>query len=204
MVIFLCIIVSFRCQKEEDYPLPPLEKVVFYEDFNSVDLNQPFDSQDWCQINEFDNPFFWQGKYNQANYSDRYLECNAYYSDQIREAVLLISPKVDLKNLKTVYLSIEVAHHHLKLNTPENNLDFFISSADQEPNFCHLIEWEKINHDINYGLVAPYKFTKIVFPLPNCDRVVRLAFRYRGSGTRSHLNGAFMIDNIKLYSYENN
>lgn len=96
-------------------------------------------------------------------------------------------------------LSFRTAQHDLKINSPLNTLEIYISTNFDGSNVTKAT-WIKLNAKVP-SLSTPARefISSGGIDLSSYSGNINIAFKYLGSGKDKTLNGAFMIDDVKMF-----
>lgn len=182
-------------RSEKDISLEGKRTVPFFsEDFQMVQNNVNFSLSGWSNIVEKGTKL-WKSIVYAGN---GYAEFNTTSTTASEIVAWLVSPKINIDDYKNAVLSFRSAQHDLKVDSPLNSLEVFVST------------------NFNGSDVANAKWTKLEARLPTLSTPVRqfissdginlslytgdihIAFKYVGSGKDKTLNGAFMVDDVVI------
>lgn len=183
-------------RSEKDLVMNGKRTVPFFaEDFQSVKNNVNFTLPGWSNIVEKASKL-WKSMLYAGN---GYAEFNTTSTTAAENVAWLVTPKINLNGYKNAVLSFRSAQHDLKVDSPLNTLEVYIST------------------DFNGSSVTKTKWTKLQANLPSLSTPTRqfissggidlsaysgnihIAFKYIGSGKDKTLNGAFMVDDVKIF-----
>lgn len=166
----------------------------FAEDFQSVKHNVNFALPGWSNIVEKASKL-WKSMVYAGN---GYAEFNTTSTTAAENIAWLVSPKIDLTNYKNAVLSFRSAQHDLKIDSPLNTLEVYISS-NFEGNVTKA-KWTKLEAKVP-TLSSPTRefMSSGGIDLSEFSGKINIGFRYVGSGKDKTLNGAFMVDDIKIF-----
>lgn len=167
----------------------------FSEDFQSVKNNVNFTLPGWSNIVEKASKL-WKSMLYAGN---GYAEFNTTSTTAAENSAWLVSPKINMTGYKNAVLSFRSAQHDLKVDSPLNSLEVYIST------------------NFDGSAIAKAKWTKLEAKFPSLSTPTRqfissggidlslysgnvhIAFKYIGSGKDKTLNGAFMVDDVKIF-----
>lgn len=183
-------------RSEKDLVMNGKRTVPFFaEDFQSVKNNVNFTLPGWSNIVEKASKI-WKSMLYAGN---GYAEFNTTSTTAAENIAWLVTPKINMKDYKNAVLSFRSAQHDLKVDSPLNSLEVYIST------------------DFNGSSITKAKWTKLEANLPSLSTPTRqfmssggidlsaysgnihIAFKYIGSGKDKTLNGAFMVDDVKIF-----
>ena len=99
-------------------------------------------------------------------------------------------------------VAFEVAQHHLDVDSPNNSLQVFISTNYDSTNVL-AATWTPLQGNIPTKSVAWYQFVASNVDLSAYHGKAHIAFKFKGSGTDTTLDGAFQVDNFLFYKLNN-
>ncbi|SHF99893.1 DUF5689 domain-containing protein [Flavobacterium defluvii] len=167
----------------------------FAEDFQSVKNNVNFALPGWSNIVEKATKL-WKSMVYAGN---GYAEFNTTSTTAAENIAWLVSPKIDLTDYKNAVLSFRSAQHDLKVNSPLNTLEVYISTNFDGANISKA-KWTKLDAKVpNLSTPAREFISSGGIDLSAYSGNINIAFKYIGSGKDKTLNGAFMVDDIKIF-----
>jgi hypothetical protein len=197
MVATLGIILT-SCTKDDETALPTTTVTLAGEDFQTAVNSTDLDLVGWTNFNEV-GTWKWREKTFSGN---GYAEFSAFGSGSAINIAWLISPEIDLDVAEKKGLAFEVAQHHLDVDSPNNSLEVLIST-DYDGTNVTAATWTPLQANIPMKSVAWYKFIKNNIDLSGRTGKAHIAFKFRGSGTDTTLDGAFQVDNFLYYKLNN-
>ncbi|MFY7813608.1 MAG: DUF5689 domain-containing protein [Chryseobacterium taeanense] len=183
-------------RSEKDVVMDGKSNVPFFtEDFQTVTNNVNFALPDWSNIVEKASKL-WRTMVSAGN---GYAEFNTTSTTAAENVAWLITPKINLTNYKNTVLSFRSAQHDLKVDSPLNALEVYISTNFDGSN-VEKATWIKLNAKI----ASLYTQTSQNISSGGIDSSaysgnINIAFKYTGSGKDKTLNGAFMVDDVKMF-----
>jgi hypothetical protein len=194
-LLTITAVVTTSCVKDDDFAIPALKPVFFSEDFQTATNSTDFDFTGWTNFAE-SGAWKWREKTFSGN---GYAEFSAFGSGSTTNLVWLITPAIDLTGKTSPVLTFKVAQHHLDVDSPDNSLQVLIST-DYDGTNVLAATWTTLNANIPNSSIAWYKFVKSTINLTPVDGEVYIAFKFKGSGTNTTLDGAFQVDDVLLYN----
>lgn len=96
-------------------------------------------------------------------------------------------------------MSFRSAQHDLKVDSPSNTLEIYISTNFDGSNVTNAT-WIKLNAKVP-SLSTPTRefISSGGIDLSAYTGNINIAFKYLGSGKDKTLNGAFMVDDVKMF-----
>jgi hypothetical protein len=169
---------------------------VFAEDFQSVKNNVNFVLPGWGNIVE-KAAKLWKSMVYAGN---GYAEFNTTSTTAAENIAWLVSPKINLTNYKNAILSFRSAQHDLKVDSPLNTLEVYVSTNFDGSSITKA-KWIKLDAKVP-SLSTPSRafMSSGGIDLSAYQGNIYIAFRYVGSGKDKTLNGAFMVDDVKIFA----
>lgn len=183
-------------RSEKDIVMTGSRSVPFFtEDFQLVKNNVNFALPGWSNVVEKASKLWKSMVYG----SNGYAEFNTTSTSAAENVAWLISPKIDLKDYKNVVLSFRSAQHDLKIDSAFNTLEIYVSTNFEGSNLSQA-KWIKLDAKVA-SLSTPARefISSGGIDLSSYSGNINIAFKYIGSGKNKTLNGAFMVDDIKIF-----
>lgn len=196
-ILGLTALLSFSgCSPEDDIKNPYLRPVMFSEDFSvgAVD-NTILDTQGWENIAEVGTM-----KWKEQIYSgNAYAEFSSFQSGNAVNVGWLISPKINMDAQEGEILQFQSAQSYV--TSAANSLEVLISTNYDGTNLT-TANWAPVTGATLPGVSATYfEFIKSgEIDLSAYTGNINLAFKVKGSGTNTALDGSYQIDNVKIYT----
>lgn len=196
-ILGLVALLSFSgCSPEDDIRNPNLRPVLFSEDFaaGAVD-NVILTTEGWENIAEVGT-----AKWKTQVYSgNAYAEFSSFQSGNLSNIAWLISPKINLDNTENEVLQFQSSQSYV--SSAANSLEVLIAT-DYDGTNLTTANWQPAA-----GAVLP-TITSTYFAFMKSGEVdlsgytgsINIAFKVKGSGTNSALDGSYQIDDIKVYT----
>lgn len=167
----------------------------FAEDFQSVKNNVNFALPGWSNIVEKASKI-WKSMVYAGN---GYAEFNTTSTTAAENIAWLVSPKINLTGYKNAVLSFRSAQHDLKVDSPLNTLEVYVST-NFDGSSVTKAKWIRLEAKVP-TLSSPSRefMSSGGIDLSAYSGNINIAFRYVGSGKDKTLNGAFMVDDIKIF-----
>lgn len=167
----------------------------FAEDFQSVKNNVNFILPGWSNIVEKASKL-WKSMVYSGN---GYAEFNTTSTTAAENIAWLVSPKINLTGYKNAVLSFRSAQHDLKIDSPLNTLEVYVSTNFDGSNVTKA-KWTKLEAKVPTLSTPTRQFISSGgIDLSAYSGNIHIAFKYIGSGKDKTLNGAFMIDDVKIF-----
>ena len=182
---------------EEETDIPTTTITIVGEDFQSAVSNTDLDILGWTNFNEV-GAWKWREKTFSGN---GYAEFSAFGSGSTN-TVWLISPEINLDVAEKKGVAFDVAQHHLDVDSPNNSLEVLISTDYDGTNVLGAT-WSTLPANIPTKNTDWYLFLKSNINLSAYSGKAHIAFKFKGSGTDTTLDGAFQVDNFLFYKLNN-
>ena len=195
LLVTLFLGVATSCVNDDDFVIPSIINPFFEEDFETATTNTDFDFVGWTNFAQ-QGTWLWREKTYGGN---GYAEFSAFGSGSAVNEVWLVSPAIDIAGKSSPVLKFSVAQHHLDVNSPDNSLQVFVSN-DYDGTNVLTATWTALNANIPNSSVSWYTFVNSTIDLTPFNGEIYIAFKFKGSGTNTTLDGAFQVDNMKLFN----
>lgn len=182
-------------RSEKDISMEGKRSVPFFsEDFQMVQNNVNFSLPGWSNIVEKGTKL-WKSTVFAGN---GYAEFNTTGTTAAEIVAWLVSPKINIDDYKNAVLSFRSAQHDLKVDSPLNSLEVYVSTNFDGFNVANA-EWIKLEA-ILPTLSTPVRqfISSDRIDLSSYSGNIHIAFKYVGSGKDKILNGAFMVDDVVI------
>lgn len=183
-------------RSEKDLVMNGKRTVPFFaEDFQSVKNNVNFTLPGWSNIVEKASKI-WKSMLYAGN---GYAEFNTTSTTAAENIAWLVTPKINMDGYKNAVLSFRSAQHDLKVDSPLNSLELYISANFNGSNIAKA-KWTKLEANLA-SLSTPTRqfISSGGIDLSSYSGNIHIAFKYIGSGKDKTLNGAFMVDDVKIF-----
>lgn len=183
-------------RSESDIDMNGKRNVPFFaEDFQSVKNNVNFALVGWSNIVE-KAAKLWKSMVYSGN---GYAEFNTTSTTAAENIAWLVSPKINLTGYKNAVFSFRSAQHDLKVDSSLNTLEVYVSTNFDGASVTKA-KWTKLEAKIPSISTPTREFISSGgIDLSAYSGNINIAFRYVGSGKDKTLNGAFMVDDIKIF-----
>ena len=183
-------------RSKEDVVMNGKRNVPFFaEDFQTVKNNVNFTLPGWSNIVEKASKL-WKSMVYGGN---GYAEFNTTSTTAAENIAWLVSPKINMTGYKNAVLSFRSAQHDLKMDSPLNALEVYVSTNFDGSNITKA-NWKKLEAKFPSLSTPPRAFiSSRAIDLSAYSGNIHIAFKYIGSGKDKTLNGAFMVDDIKIF-----
>ncbi|POS03080.1 hypothetical protein Q361_101184 [Flavobacterium croceum DSM 17960] len=188
------------CSPEEDIKNPDFNPLIFGEDFSkSTEDGTALIAPGWINYSEAGTLLWKQGyhKVTPSNIYQGYAVFNSYQSGQASNIGWLISPKIDLDAQEGEVLRFECAQAYV--SSAANSIEVLISNNFDGTNVLGAT-WTPLDCTLPTTSSAYFYFTDSgEINLSSYTGKVNIAFRVKGSGTNTSLDGTYQVDNIRVY-----
>lgn len=167
----------------------------FAEDFQSVKHNVNFTLPGWSNIVEKASKI-WKSMLYAGN---GYAEFNTTSTTAAENVAWLVTPKINMTGYKNAVLSFRSAQHDLKVDSPLNTLEVYVSTNFDGSSITKA-KWTKLTANVPTLSTPTREFISSGgIDLSAYSGNINIAFKYIGSGKDKTLNGAFMVDDVKIF-----
>ncbi|MGO4772905.1 DUF5689 domain-containing protein [Flavobacterium sp. W22_SRS_FK3] len=183
-------------RSEKDVVMGGKSNIPFFtEDFQTVTNNVNFALPGWSNIVEKASKL-WRTMVTAGN---GYAEFNTTSTTAAENIAWLVSPKINLTDYKNTVFSFRSAQHDLKVESTLNALEVYVSTNFDGSNIAKA-KWIKLNAIVPSLSTPTRKFISSGgIDLSAYSGNINIAFKYIGSGKDKTLNGAFMVDDVKMF-----
>lgn len=196
---FLALSAFSGCSPEDDIKNPTVEPFAFYQDFagsvSEATEGQPLEIEGWANFSEVGTVKWAQGFYS----GTKYAEFTAYQSNEASNIGWLISPPINMDLQKDEKLAFDVAQAYV--GTSSNSIELLISTNYNGTDVLNAT-WQSVSfnrppldYDTNFDFFSSGKIN-----LSSYTGNIYIAFKYKGSGTNTALDGTYSIDNIRIFN----
>ncbi|WP_337968067.1 DUF5689 domain-containing protein [uncultured Flavobacterium sp.] len=183
-------------RSEEDVEMNGKRNIPFFdEDFQTVKNNVNFALPGWSNIVQKASKL-WKSMLYAGN---GYAEFNTTSTTAAENVAWLVTPKINLGDYKNVVFSFRSAQHDLKVDSPLNSLEVYVST-DFNGSSVTKANWTKLEANFP-SLSTPSRqfISSGGIDLSSYSGNIHIAFKYIGSGKDKTLNGAFMVDDVRIF-----
>lgn len=187
---------QFIVRTEDDIQLTGPRLVPFYtENFQTAIDNTNLNIAGWVNFAEAGTKL-WKEEVFSGN---GYAELSAFGSGNALNKAWLISPAIDMDTHTNETFSFRTAQHHLDSDTPANGLEIYVSNDFDGTNVL-AATWNPVTVTLPTYSTSWYAFVSSgAVDLSAYTGNIHIAFRFTGSGTNTALDGAFQIDDLKVF-----
>lgn len=186
---------QFVARSESDVMLTEERFVPFYvEDFQTAVDGTNLNITDWTNVATVGTRV-WREEVFTGN---GYAEFSAFGSNNAVNEAWLVSPGIDMDTHTGETLTFRTAQHHLDVDSPLNSLKVYVSS-DFTGNVT-TATWTQVTVVLPTKDTPWYKFVSSGgVDLSTYTGTLHVGFKFTGSGTNLTLDGAFQIDDFKIF-----
>lgn len=196
-VFFTALTVSLfsSCTNDNDYDVQPLKEMIYSDDFSFI-ADNPNSLQDrgWTVFNEQGTTAWKEEVYS----GDSYAVLDNYQSPDVVTIAWLISPAINMDTHAGEKLLFQAAQAYV--GSSANSLEVMISSDfDGDPAHVLAATWAPVaftQPTLTYDTNFDYVNSQI--DLSSYTGDIHVAFRVKGSGTNTSLDGTYQIDNVRV------
>lgn len=188
----LAAVLATGCVSDDDYKIPPFNEVIFSEGFSEAIDNTPLDIAGWTNF-AAQGGTLWTEQVFSGN---GYAEFSTFNSGDAVNVGWLVSPAINIDGSSKTLTFLAAQHH---LDSPENTLQIYIST-DFNGTDVTAATWDELDATLPTQANDWYEFVSSgEIDLSDYSGNIYIAFKVTGSGTNTTLDGAYQIDNVKLY-----
>jgi hypothetical protein len=183
------------CTPEEDIKNPDFNPLLFSEDFSkgAVD-NTVLNIEGWRNIAEV-GTVQWK---TQIFSSNPYAEFSAFQSGNAVNIGWLISPSVNMDVVEGELLQFQASQSFV--SSGANSLEVLIATNYNGTNLA-TAHWESISAILPTASSPFFEFIKSgEIDLSSYKGNINIAFKVKGSGTNTALDGSYQVDAIRIYT----
>ena len=205
-LVFITLLSFTGCSPENDITLPAETNFKFYQDFSiftEATEGNPIAITNWTNFAQTGTVKWKEGYYS----GTKYAEFTSYQSSDVTSVAWLVSPAISMDAMTHEALAFDVAQAYV--SSSANSIELLISK-DYDGTNVVLANWTPINFtkppldfDTNFdffssGIIDLATYTDTADNLPYTGNIY-LAFRCKGSGTNTSLDGTYELDNIRIF-----
>ncbi|UOK43084.1 MULTISPECIES: DUF5689 domain-containing protein [Flavobacterium] len=172
----------------------------FSEDFETATNNTNLNIPGWVNFAQSGNDLWKEKTFTSNGVTNGCAEFSALNSGDATNIVWLVSPAINLGTYTNKILKFEAAQHHLDVDSPNNTLEVLVSTDFNGTNVL-AATWTSVPFNKPTKATARYEFLTSAVDLSSYSGNIYVAFKFKGSGTDLTLDGAFQVDNVKMYGF---
>lgn len=187
---------QFVARTEDDIMLTGERLSAFYtEDFNAAVDNTNFNLPGWVNFAEVGTKL-WR---EEAFSGNGYAEYSSFGTGNASNIAWLVSPAINLDATANEFMTFKTAQHHLDVDSPLNSLTVYVSTDFDGTNVL-AATWTQVPVTLPVQATPWYQFVSSGgVDLSAYSGNVYVAFKFIGSGTNTLYDGAFQVDDLKVY-----
>ena len=192
---FVAIVSLSGCSPEDDIRNPNFAPLIFSEDYavGAVD-NTILDTPNWTNFAEV-GTVQWKEQIFSGN---PYAEFSSFQSGQVTNVGWLVSPSIDLDATDNEILVFRSSQSFV--TSAANSLEVLISTDFDGTNVA-VANWEPLPATLPTTTSTYFAFIKSgEIDLSGYEGTVNIAFKVKGSGTNTALDGSYQVDDIRVYT----
>ena len=192
---FVAIVSLSGCSPEDDIRNPNFAPLIFSEDYavGAVD-NTILDTPNWTNFAEV-GTVQWKEQIFSGN---PYAEFSSFQSGQVTNVGWLVSPSIDLDATDNEILVFRSSQSFV--TSAANSLEVLISTDFDGTNVA-TANWEPLPATLPTTTSTYFAFIKSgEIDLSGYEGTVNIAFKVKGSGTNTALDGSYQVDDIRVYT----
>lgn len=199
ITLFIALVASTlglnSCSPEDDITMPNLKPLILTEDFSKGGVdNEILITPGWTNFAET-GTMKWKAQEYSGNL---YAEFSSFQSGEAVNVAWLISPAIDLDKQEGEKLTFESAQSYV--TSTSNTLEALISTDFDGTNVT-TATWTTLQATLPTTSSTYFQFIKSgVLDLSTYTGKAYIAFKVKGSGTNTSLDGSYQIDNVKVYN----
>ena len=196
LIGILLLGILWNCAPEDSIKYPNFTPYLIYEDFlgnteDGLDIN----IAGWTNFAQTGSVKWKQGIYS----GTKYAQFSGYQSEEYSNIGWLISPPINMNQYDHEKLAFDVAQAYV--SSAANSIELLISTNFDGENVLDAT-WESktftkppLEYDSNYDF-----FSSGIIDLSQYTGIIYIAFKVKGSGTDTNLDGTYAIDNIRVFN----
>ena len=186
---------QFLARTEADIKLASARAVPFFnEDFQTAVDNTNLNFPNWTNVATAGTKV-WKEEVFSGN---GYTELSAFGSNNSLNEAWLVTPAINMDTYTGEVLTFRTAQHHLDVDSPANSLKVYVST-----NFTGNVTtatWIQVNAILPTQSTPWYQFVSSGgVDLSTYTGTLYVGFKFTGSGTNTTLDGAFQVDDLKIF-----
>lgn len=187
---------QFVARTESDIMLDGERLSAFYtENFQAAIDNTNFNLPGWVNFAEVGTKL-WR---EEAFSGNGYAEFSSFGSGNASNVAWLVSPAINLDATSNEFMTFKTAQHHLDADSPLNSLKVYVSTDFDGTNVL-AATWTEVTVTLPVQATPWYQFVSSGgVDLSGYSGNVYVAFKFTGSGTNTLYDGAFQVDDLKVY-----
>lgn len=172
----------------------------FSEDFQTSTNNTNLNTPGWINFAQSGNDLWREKTFTSNGVTNGYAEFSAFNSGDASNIVWLVTPAINLGAYTTKILKFQACQHHLDVDSPNNTLEVLVSTDFDGTNVA-TATWTSVPFNKPVKATPWYEFQTSTVDLSSYTGNIYVAYKFKGSGTDTTLDGAFQVDNVKMYGF---
>lgn len=191
----IIILVVTSCSPENNIKNPDFNPLLFSEDFSKGALdNKVLKTEGWKNIAEV-GAVQWK---TQIFSSNSYAEFSSFQSGNAVNIGWLISPSINMDVVEGELLQFQASQSFV--SSGANSLEVFIATDFNGTNVA-TANWQSITANLPTTSSPFFEFIKSgEIDLSSYKGNINIAFKVKGSGTNTALDGTYQVDAIRIYT----
>ena len=191
----IVILVVTSCTPEDDIKNPDFNPLLFSEDFSKGAIdNTVLNIEGWKNIAEV-GTVQWK---TQIFSSNPYAEFSSFQSGNAVNIGWLISPSINMDIVEGEILQFQASQSFV--SSGANSLEVFIATDFNGTNVA-TANWQPIAANLPTASSPFFEFIKSgEIDLSSFTGNINIAFKVKGSGTNTALDGTYQVDTIRIYT----
>ena len=191
-IIFL---LTTSCSPEDDIKNPDFNPLLFSEDFSKGAIdNTILALEGWKNIAEVGN-VKWKSQIYSGN---PYAEFSSYQSNDAVNIGWLISPDINMDAVEGEKMQFRANQSYV--SSSANSLEVFIAT-DYNGNNLTTANWQPITAKLPTTSTPYFEYVNSgEIDLSSYTGKINIAFKVKGSGTNTTLDGTYQVDAIRVYT----
>lgn len=196
-LVFVALVSFTGCSPEDDIVIPHSTDYKFYQDFapfTEATEGTPIALEGWTNFAQAGTVKWKEGFYS----GTKYAEFTSYQSGQASNIAWLITPAINMDTMANETLAFDVAQAYV--STAANSFEVLVSTDFDGTNVM-AANWTPItftapplNFDTNFDF-----FSSGLVDLSAYTGNIYIAFKCKGSGTNTSLDGTYELDNVRIF-----
>lgn len=195
IVSFILLLLVFSCTPEDDIKNPDFNPLLFSEDFSKGAIdNTVLNIEGWRNIAEV-GTVQWKTQIFSRN---PYAEFSAFQSTNAVNVGWLISPSINMDVVEGELLQFQASQSFV--SSGANSLEVLLATNYNGTNLA-TANWESISAILPTASSLFFEFIKSgEIDLSSYKGNINIAFKVKGSGTNTALDGSYQVDAIRIYT----
>jgi hypothetical protein len=194
-LVFMALLPFTGCSPESDIKIAESTDYTFFQEFlsNTVD-GDDINIEGWTNYAQTGTVKWKEGIYS----GSKYAEFTSYQSGQVSNIAWLVSPAINMDTMNHETLAFDVAQAYV--SSSANSIELFVST-DYDGTNVMAANWQPVSFTtppLNYNTNFTF-FSSGLVDLSSYTGNIYIAFKCKGSGTNTSLDGTYELDNIRIF-----